>query len=147
MGKRQESDESKSPKESTVPRHVAASRVAYTRPETYSGTVTTTGKSEAFRVDKGLFRQHPEFKQKAKVKASVIAPGQILLSLCEEENPALVETEDPVINAFLGFLELDMIKNPERIEEISDAEMEHSKKLIEGVQVSDDDFLPEDVTF
>lgn len=114
---------------------------------TYMGSVTTTGSSEAFRVDKGLFRQHPEFKQKAKVKASVIAPGQILLSLCEEEEPALVEREDPVVNAFLGFLEQDMINNPGHLEEISAEEIARSKALVEGVEVSDDDFLPEDVTF
>ena len=29
----------------------------------FKGTVTTTGKSEALRIEKALFKAHPEFKQ------------------------------------------------------------------------------------
>ena len=36
---------------------------------TYKGTVTTTGKSEAIRLEKALFKSHPEFSQKSKVLA------------------------------------------------------------------------------
>ena len=38
----------------------------------FSGSITTTGKSEAIRLDKALFKAHPEFRQRAKVRAHVI---------------------------------------------------------------------------
>jgi antitoxin PrlF len=41
---------------------------------TFTGSITTTGKSQAIRLDKTLFRLHPEFRQKAKVRAQVIFP-------------------------------------------------------------------------
>jgi len=47
----------------------------------YSGTITTTGKSEAIRLEKALFKSHPEFAQRAKVEAHVIAPGTMLVSV------------------------------------------------------------------
>ena len=48
---------------------------------TYRGTVTTTGKSEAIRLEKALFKSHPEFSQKSKVHAHVIGPGTMLISV------------------------------------------------------------------
>ena len=36
---------------------------------TYTGTITTTGKSEAIRLEKAFFKSHPEFRQKSKVHA------------------------------------------------------------------------------
>ena len=48
---------------------------------TFSGSITTTGKSEAIRLDKALFKAHPEFRQRAKVRAHVIGPGHLLVTL------------------------------------------------------------------
>jgi antitoxin PrlF len=64
----------------------------------YTGTITTTGKSEAIRLDKALFKSHPEFRQKAKVRAQVIGPGTMLLSLADEV--AADNDADPVVAAF-----------------------------------------------
>jgi len=50
-----------------------------------------------------LFKQHPEFKQKAEVRADIIGPGTILVSLID--NPELENKDDPVVSAFLAFLE------------------------------------------
>jgi len=41
---------------------------------TFTGSITTPGKSEAIHLDNALFRLHPEFKQKVKVRAQVISP-------------------------------------------------------------------------
>jgi antitoxin PrlF len=72
----------------------------------YSGTITTTGKSQAIRLETALFKSHPEFAQKAKVEAHVIAPGTMLVSVAGEAD---VESEvDPVMIAFLGFLSKDI---------------------------------------
>ena len=61
---------------------------------TFTGSITTTGKSEAIRLDKALFRLHPEFRQKAKVRAQVIAPGHALISVVEEGAPAITPRQN-----------------------------------------------------
>ncbi|HEY9756541.1 MAG TPA: hypothetical protein V6C97_15340 [Oculatellaceae cyanobacterium] len=43
----------------------------------YKGKSTTTGTSEAIRIDKALFKQHPEFRQQAEVRADIIGPGNL----------------------------------------------------------------------
>src|SRR5438067_121314 len=85
---------------------------------TFTGSITTTGKSEAIRLDKALFRLHPEFRQKARVRAQVIAPGHALISVVEE-GASEPREEDPVVTAFLAFLEKDMKTRPDRIASLS----------------------------
>ena len=113
---------------------------------TYNGSITTTGKSEAIRLDKALFRLHPEFRQKAKVRAKVIAPGQALISVVDA-GEALPDEEDPVVLAFLSFIEKDMKAHPERIRPITKSTFARIRKLTKGIKVSDSDRLPDDVTF
>lgn len=43
----------------------------------YKGKITPTGTSEAIRIDKALFKQHPEFRQQAEVRADIIGPGNL----------------------------------------------------------------------
>ena len=112
---------------------------------TFSGSITTTGKSEAIRLDKALFRLHPEFRQKAKVRAQVISPGHALISVIDEE-PAPVSEEDPVVGAFLGFLEKDLKTSPGRGSRLSKASVARAVRLTEHVKVADDDTLPRNVT-
>jgi antitoxin PrlF len=110
----------------------------------YSGTITTTGKSEAIRLEKALFKSHPEFAQKAKVEAHVIAPGTMLISVAGQPD---VETEaDPIVAAFLGFLSKDMAAAPARIEPLAATRIEKARDLARRVKVRDDDILPDDVT-
>jgi antitoxin PrlF len=113
----------------------------------YNGSITTVGNaSEAIRLDKNFFRQNPEFKQKSKVKAQVIGPGTVLLSV-EDEIQAAGQDSDPIAGAFLAFLAKDMLNHPERLQSVSDEEVQRVKDLVAGVTVSDDDVIPEDVTF
>jgi antitoxin PrlF len=112
----------------------------------YNGSITTTGRSEAIRLDKDLFKQHPEFQQKAKVQASVIAPGQILISLLDNVTSADVD-EDPVVMAFLSFIEQDMLKCPDRIIPLSEELLQNLSVLTQGVEVSDEDVLPDEISF
>src|SRR5689334_18373800 len=105
---------------------------------TFSGSITTTGKSEAIRLDKALFRLHPEFRQKAKVRAQVVAPGHALISVVDEEIQDQPE-DDPVITAFLAFLENDMKKHPKRIAPLSKRSIARASRLTKGVKVSDHD--------
>ncbi|WP_207460776.1 type II toxin-antitoxin system PrlF family antitoxin [Azospirillum sp. SYSU D00513] len=115
------------------------------RTPAYKGSITTTGSSEAIRFDKGLFRQNPEFRQKASVEAHVIGPGTLLVHVVDEA-PAEEIREDPVVTAFLAFLEQDAIAHPERITPLSASRIERAIELTRGVTVSDEDVIPDDVT-
>ena len=109
----------------------------------YSGTVTTSGNSEAIRLEKSLFRAHPEFQRSSRVTASVIAPGQMLVSVADE--PA-GEDDDPVLEAFLAFLAHDMESHPERLEPLSPGTIARAVDLTAGIDVGDDEVFPGDVT-
>lgn len=111
--------------------------------ETYKGTITTTGSSEAIRIDKHLFKSHPEFEQKAGVVAKVIGRGVLLVYL-EGEARQDFEDDDPVVRAFLAFLEHDIQSHPASISAITNEEIETLRDLTSGVVVSDDETLPED---
>jgi antitoxin PrlF len=113
---------------------------------TFTGSITTTGKSEAIRLDKALFRLHPEFRQKAKVRAQVIAPGHALISVVDDGSSE-VQDEDPVVSAFLAFLEKDMKSRPQRIAGLSKRAIARATRLTKGVKATDEERLPEDIAF
>ena len=109
----------------------------------YRGTITTTGKSEAIRLEKALFRSHPEFRQKARVRADVVGTGHVLISVVDDDS-AVVEEEDPVVSAFLSFLERDMTERPDRIEPVSSSQIGRAVDLVADVEVRDEDPMPDD---
>ena len=111
----------------------------------YSGSITTSGKSEAIRFEKSLFRQNPEFRQQAKVEAHVIGPGRMLVSVVDESAPDTAE--DPIFLAFLSFLEKDMTSNPARLALLSPDALAKAVELTKNVVVSDDDTIGDDVDF
>ena len=114
----------------------------------FSGSITTTGRSEAIRLDKALFKAHPEFRQRAKVRAHVIGPGHLLVTLADDpahDAPSDVE-RDPVVSAYLAFLERDMLAHPDQVTPIAEPELVRLRRLTEGVQASDADSIPDDVT-
>ena len=114
----------------------------------YKGSVTTTGKSEALRIEKALFRAHPEFKQKAKFRAHVIGPGSMLVTLEPDETPVDPDDieRDPVVLAYLAFLERDMIEHPENLRQLTREDYERAKRLTEGVVFDENEVIPDDVT-
>ena len=113
---------------------------------TFTGSITTTGKSEAIRIEKALFRLHPEFRQKAKVCAQVIAPGHALISVVDA-GAAPAGGEDPVVTAFLGFLEKDLKGHPGRRARLAKTAVERAGRLTKRGKVRDDEALPGNVTF
>lgn len=113
----------------------------------FKGSITTTGRSEAIRLDKALFKAHPEFRQKAKVRATVIGPGSMLVTLDADQTAEIDDIErDPVVAAYLAFLERDMAEHPERLQPITEVEIARIRALTRDVVVSDDDVIPDDVT-
>jgi antitoxin PrlF len=110
----------------------------------FDGAITTTGTSEAIRLEKAFFKAHPEFKQKSRVHAQVIAPGQVLVSVVR---PMPTEPEDdPVVLAYLRFLERDIETHPERLVPFDADRRARIEALTKDVIVSDDDVIPDDVT-
>ena len=111
----------------------------------YRGSITTTGTSEAFRFEKGLFRQNPEFRQKMNVEAHVIGRGTLLVhvvdDMLEQE-----QKEDPMVAAFLAFIERDAITHPDRITPLSSSQIARCVELTRNIVVSDDDEIPDDIT-
>lgn len=89
-------------------------------------------------MDKNLFKQHPEFKQSAEVKADVIAPGKMLISV--QNNTSSADNEDPIVSAFLAFIEKDMIENPSSISVPDKKQINRAKKVMKGVKFEDKDF-------
>lgn len=112
---------------------------------TFKGAVTTTGRSEALRFEKSFFRANPEFRQRARVIARVIGPGHVLVAV--EDQPVEDQGPDPVASAFLSFLERDMLATPSRLSPVARGSADVLTKLLEGVVVSDDERLADDVTF
>lgn len=114
----------------------------------FSGSITTTGKSEAIRLDKALFKAHPEFRQRAKVRAHVIGTGHLLVTLADDamSTPPDDLECDPVVSAYLAFLEQDMLAHPDHISPYPTTELAALRRLTDGVAVSDDDVIPDDVT-
>ncbi len=109
----------------------------------FNGSITTTGKSEAIRIEKSFFRLNPEFQQQEKVKVQVIAPGHVLISLVDEQKVSELEA-DPIIEAFLAFLTTQMEQYPEQIKPLSESKIAQAIQLTEGMSVSNEEELPED---
>jgi antitoxin PrlF len=113
----------------------------------YKGSVTTTGTSEAIRFEKGLFRQNPEFSQKSNVEAHVIGRGTLLVHVVDDGPEQGQERhEDPMIGAFLAFIERDATDHPERVVPLSSSQVARGVELTHDVVVSDDDEIPDGIT-
>lgn len=109
----------------------------------YKGKVTTTGSSKAVRLGKQFFADHPEFAVSADVVVQSVSPGYVLMAV---ETPASVgdkaDAMDPVVGAFLSFLEADLKAHPDKVQPLDLAAV---AALVKGVEpLRDDEALPED---
>jgi len=113
-------------------------------PRRFSAARAAAGNSSGIRIEKAFFRAAPEFETANAVTVDLIGPGRALISV----DPMLEGTEgDPVIGAWLSFIERDIKENPGRLAPFSERELTALEKLVEDVVVSDSEVLPEDVTF
>jgi len=103
----------------------------------YKGEIAKTGTSEAIRLDKNLFRQHAEFKQQAEVRADVIGPGKLLVSIVDASE--IGTEDDPLVGACLSFLEMDMGRKPAGISAVDANDIARGKELTAGVTVTDEE--------
>ncbi|HXW23625.1 MAG TPA: type II toxin-antitoxin system PrlF family antitoxin [Xanthobacteraceae bacterium] len=57
-----------------------------------------------------------------------------------------VEAQDPIMAAFLSFLDREIAQSPARIKPLSATRIDEARSLTKDVEASDDDKLPDDVT-
>jgi antitoxin PrlF len=107
---------------------------AHKRTEQYEGTVVQVGNSRGMRLPAGFFAAHPEFRE-GKVKVTVVADGQVLVSAASSGRASRGGDEaDPVMEAFLRFVEREMIEHPEQIVPADADQLRRIGKLVEGVE-------------
>jgi antitoxin PrlF len=109
----------------------------------YSGKATTVGNSKALSFEASLFKAHPEFAA-GRMEAHVIAPGTMLVTSTEHANAQADDDEDPVMLAFLAFLEKEMIRHPELIQPLDENLLARIDKLVGHIEVDLDEDLGED---
>lgn len=102
------------------------------RQEQYEGTVVPVGNSRGMRLPAGFFRAHPEFA--GKLQVTVVADGAVLVSARPRAKRKATEDEaDPVVAAFLHFLEDQLRAHPEDVVVADTAQLRRIGKLVEGV--------------
>lgn len=109
----------------------------------YSGRATRSGNSQAMAFEKALFRAHPEFAS-GQLSAHYVAPGYLLVHAVGE-SAADTSEEDPVLGAYLAFLEREMEKHPEMIQPLSADSLAEAQELVRDVVVDPDEDLGDDV--
>ncbi|HEX6367617.1 MAG TPA: type II toxin-antitoxin system PrlF family antitoxin [Longimicrobium sp.] len=100
---------------------------------TYKGRFTRVGNSKSYAFESALFRSHPEFDAH-NVEADVIGPGVLLVRAIDVEDETQAG-DDPVLGAFLSFIERDMIENPSSIQPLSGELLARAERLVGGMHV------------
>jgi len=81
------------------------------------------------------------------VRAHVLGPGHLLVTLADDPATAAPDDieRDPVVSAYLAFLERDMLAHPENIAPLPEQDLARLHRLTDGVRASDADSIPDDV--
>ncbi len=115
-------------------------------PRSFSGSVARTGNSRGLRLEKAFFQAAPEFGAAGSaIRAELIGPGTVLIRM--DAPAAMIEESDPIIGAWLSFIDADIQANPGRLVSFNETDLSVLEKLVEGVLASDEDVIPDDVTF
>lgn len=108
----------------------------------YRAKATTVGHSKALRLDRALFRAHPEFAS-GEFNVDVLGPGAMLVTARAPASRKPVEA-DPVLEAYLAFVEQQMLQHPEYIRPVTTEDVRGLDTLLANVVVSSDEELPDD---
>jgi hypothetical protein len=105
---------------------------------TFTAKAATSGNSRALRLDAALFKSHPEFA-KGEFAVHVLGPGTMLVTAT---NPAsAADEQDPVLTAYLAFLDNQMKARPDLIRPLTGAHVAGLDQLLAGVVVNRDEDL------
>jgi antitoxin PrlF len=106
---------------------------------TYNGRATKSGNSQAMAFEKSLFRTHPEFAT-GRLSADYIGPGCLLVRTLPDAVPA-AEEDDPILGAYLAFLEAEIAAHPERMRPLSPGSLERARELVGHLYVDPNEDL------
>ena len=108
------------------------------------GSLATSGNSHALRIDKSFVRQNPVLAQTgSKVRFKKVASNTFVFVVLNDTDDE--EQGDPVVEAYLSFLEDDMRLDPSHLAPLNEAEASRLERLVAGIE-SDEEFAP-NVTF
>lgn len=97
-------------------------------------------------MEKAFFQAAPEFATTGSpIRADLIGPGTVLIG--SDTKPVAQDETDPIIGAWLSFIDADIAANPDRLLPLSETYLTVLEKLVDGVTVSNDDIIPDDATF
>lgn len=123
----------------------AGGRARGTASRGFSGSLGMAGNSRSFRVEKEFFNAAPEFATLGSpIRVDIIGPGTFIVRI---DTSASEETADPVIGAWLSFIDRDIASNPGQLIGFTGPEVSELERLVSNVVVDDSHELPEDVTF
>lgn len=104
----------------------------------YRGRATTVGNSRAIALEAALFRAHPEFAE-GEFEVDALGSGILVVRPTGDRASDRSPESDPVLAAFLSFIEQDMEEHPESIRPLSSDLLSRAEELTEGVEVDLDD--------
>jgi hypothetical protein len=107
--------------------------------EPFHAKATTSGSSRALRLDAALVRANPELAA-GQFDVHVLAPGRFLF-VSTPASSAVSETdqEDPLLSAFLAFLNREMQHNPALLRPLTVGDVRDMEALLRDVVVEDRD--------
>src|SRR5258708_31081718 len=117
-------------------RHLPARRIPRPPRMSFKGALTTSGNSHAIRFEAALAKAAPEFAAKSgTVRIELLGAGTALVFL-EEALPA---DDDPMVEAWLRFIERDVIGHPEQLHALTETETPALEPMVEGAAGPDDE--------
>ncbi|HYJ78888.1 MAG TPA: type II toxin-antitoxin system PrlF family antitoxin [Longimicrobiaceae bacterium] len=105
----------------------------------YTLRATTSGKQHALAMPKGFVEENPEFAQ-GRFSAHVVAPGHVLIS-ADATVADDSDQDDPVVGAYLAFLDQEMQRRPDRISPLTHGDVAGLDSLLADVELSRDEDL------
>ncbi|HEX8244525.1 MAG TPA: type II toxin-antitoxin system PrlF family antitoxin [Longimicrobium sp.] len=94
--------------------------------------------------EEALFRAHPEFAS-GPLAADYIGPGHLLVRAVAERDESGPE-DDPVVGAYLAFLEREMTAHPDQIQPLSTQSLARAEALVGHLDVDPEEDLGEEVS-
>lgn len=98
----------------------------------YKGKVAASGNSGALRLEAGFFKAYTQFATGSILVAEPIG-DEVVVIRALTNGQDVGDEPDPVMDAFLSFIEAEMINDPSSIEPFPEDELEEARRLVEGV--------------
>ena len=99
----------------------------------YKGRITQSGNSKSLRLEAGFFKADSSFSMGSDIVAEYLGEGVAIVKSIKPDRSH--DSIDPVMTAFLAFLEKDMAENPQSIQPLTSKELDELDDLVQGVEL------------